>query len=124
MKTHRAFLSRSAFQASPVLAIQDVRAPPMLVPDVRPPKPPPATALKALGFLPKPPPKALVDDQGRVQLDADGFVKCKDGFRAKPFASDGYIPPKPTSALDILLAQPEFIECAIGGVIKGLMTGR
>ena len=127
MKTHRAFLTRSAFQASPVLAIQDADSRPMLVPDVippapKPPKPPPATALKPI--LPKPPPKALLDDQGRAQMDSDGLVKCRDGFRAKPFASDGYIPPKSTSALDILLAQPEFLECAIGGVIKGLMTGR
>ena len=127
MKTHRAFMTRSAFQASPLLAIQDADNRPMLIPDVippapKPPKPPPATALAPI--LPKPPPKSLLDNQGRAQLDSDGLVKCEGGLRAKPFASDGYVPPKPQTALDILLAQPEFLECAIGGVIKGLMTGR
>ena len=125
MKTHRAFRARSAFQASPVLAIQNA-----LPPAPKPPKPPPVTAL--VPFNPKAPPKALLDKQSRVQLDSDGLIKCQGGLRAKPYANDGYIPPldiysltpKPQSALHVLMATPEFADCAIGGTVVGLFPAR
>ena len=115
MKNHWAFRPRSAFQASPVLALQNVPAP-------KPPKPPPAGAIVAIA--PKPPPKAVLDSKGRAQMDSDGLVICEGGYRAKPFSNDGYIPPKPRSALDILLETPEFADCAIGGIVVGLFPAR
>ena len=128
MKNHWAFRPRSAFQASPVLALQNVPAP-------KPPKPPPAGAIVAIA--PKPPPKAVLDSKGRAQMDSDGLVICEGGFRARPFANAGYIPPqsdpvqsiyslvpKPHSGLEALLKTPEFAECAIGGTVVGLFPAR
>ena len=115
MKNHRAFRARSAFQASPVLALQNV-----LPPAPKPPKPPPATAL--LAFLPKPPPKAVLDRQGRVQLDSDGSVNIPP--QPEPVQSIYSLSPKPHSGLDVLMGTPEFADCAIGGTVVGLFTAR
>ena len=102
LKTHRAFRPQSAFQASPVLAVQNA-----LPPVPKPPKPPPVTAL--VPFRPKPPPKGL-DQQGRI-TDSSALARCPD-------------PPKPLSALEVLLATPEFADCAIGGTVVGLFPAR
>ena len=130
MKNHRAFRARTAFQASPVLALQNASPP-----APKPPKPPPAGAIVAIS--PKPPPKAVLDSQGRAQMDADGLVICEGGFRARPFANSGYIPPqsdpaqsiyslvpKSNSELEILMKTPEFADCAIGGTVVGLFPAR
>ena len=113
--THRAFLPRTSFQASPPLAIKDIQ---------RPPKPPPALPV-GTAYPPKPPPKAILNDRDEIEYDEEGYVKCRGQVRAKPLAADGYFPvPCLMSALDILLGQADLIDCLAGGTVKALMNAR